>query len=647
MAEQRARAKADAQARKTGHTDLSAYRAVLEGGGPVEFTGYTEVARESRVRALLVRRGRPARGRRRGPDGRAGARRHPVLRRGRWPAARPRHDHGRRAASWRCSTCSPPVPGLIVHRARVVRGEVRAGEAGFAEIDVTRRRAISRAHTATHLVHQTMRNFLGESATQAGSLNAPGRLRFDFNTPGAVPPSRADRRRAADQRGAAARPGGARVHHLAGRGAPDGRDGAVRREVRRRGPGRRGRRLRPGAVRRHPRRPLQPARPGEDPAGVVDRLGGAPGRGAGGPGRLPSPGAGAPAGVPARRAVPGAAATRSPTGWSRPSPRCGTPRRSWRSSARSWFSAARRRSRRRRWTCAASPTSAPRRRRARPPTTCAPSPRRSAGKIPAGRPAVVAVAARAGGKASLVVAVNAAARERGVSASDLVKGGAVRAGGGNAELAQGGGVPADRGADPARRGRGAAVTAAAGLVLEWTADAPVRWRGPGGGCERSAPGSGSGSMSARSASGVAVCDPDGILATPLVTLARDRTAAPDAVPSDMAELARLVAEHEVVEVVVGLPVRSPGRKGRRRLLARQIRRPAGEVVAPVPVVWQTRGCLPLWQPVGCPSGASGASVNARWSTRPPRWRSCRAGSTRSGGGRRRSTIWIWRSRSRA
>jgi alanyl-tRNA synthetase len=82
-----------------------------------------------------------------------------------------------------------PIPGLIVHKARVLRGEVRQGEAGFAEIDVTRRRAISRSHTATHLIHQTMRAFLGESATQAGSLNAPGRLRFDFNTPGAVSPA--------------------------------------------------------------------------------------------------------------------------------------------------------------------------------------------------------------------------------------------------------------------------------------------------------------------------------------------------------------------------------------------------------------------------------------------------------------------------
>src|SRR6185312_9584888 len=54
MSEQRKRAKADAQARKTGHADLSAYRAALDAGGPVEFTGYSEVARESRVRSLLV-----------------------------------------------------------------------------------------------------------------------------------------------------------------------------------------------------------------------------------------------------------------------------------------------------------------------------------------------------------------------------------------------------------------------------------------------------------------------------------------------------------------------------------------------------------------------------------------------------------------
>ncbi len=187
MADQRARAKADAAARKTGHADLSAYRSALDAGGPVEFTGYQEVTRESRVRALIGDGGRLevagegdfvelvldttpfyAEGGGQQPDTgliNVGGGRLEVV------------------------DVQQPLPGLIVHRARVLQGEVRAGETGFAEIDVTRRKAISRSHTATHLIHQTMRHFLGESATQAGSLNAPGRLRFDFNTPSAVSPA--------------------------------------------------------------------------------------------------------------------------------------------------------------------------------------------------------------------------------------------------------------------------------------------------------------------------------------------------------------------------------------------------------------------------------------------------------------------------
>jgi alanyl-tRNA synthetase len=65
------------------------------------------------------------------------------------------------------------------------------------------------------------------------------------------------------------------------------------------------------------------------------------------------------------------------------------------------------------------------------------------GRFP-NRPAVVAVASRAGGKASLVVAVNAGARERGLAAGELVKGALSGRGGGGPDLAQGGGVPADQ-----------------------------------------------------------------------------------------------------------------------------------------------------------------------------------------------------------
>ncbi|NMO56295.1 alanine--tRNA ligase [Actinoplanes sp. TBRC 11911] len=187
MADQRARAKADAKARKTGHADLSSYRSALDNGGAVEFTGYQEVSRESRVRALI------------GDGGRLEVA-------GEGDFVEIVLDHtpfyaeggGQQADTGLIKVgggqlevvdVQQPIPGLIVHRARVIRGEIREGESGFAEIDTTRRKAISRSHTATHLIHQTMRAFLGESATQAGSLNAPGRLRFDFNTPGAVSPS--------------------------------------------------------------------------------------------------------------------------------------------------------------------------------------------------------------------------------------------------------------------------------------------------------------------------------------------------------------------------------------------------------------------------------------------------------------------------
>jgi alanyl-tRNA synthetase len=188
MADQRSRAKADAKARKTGHVDLSAYRSVLDAGGPVEFTGYTEVSRESRVRALLGAAGSPLTTAGEGDTVELVLDATPFYAEG----GGQQPDTGLITVGGglvEVFDVQQPMPGLTVHKARVVRGEVRSGDEALAEIDVTRRRAISRSHTATHLVHQTMRNFLGESATQAGSLNAPGRLRFDFNTPTGVAPS--------------------------------------------------------------------------------------------------------------------------------------------------------------------------------------------------------------------------------------------------------------------------------------------------------------------------------------------------------------------------------------------------------------------------------------------------------------------------
>jgi alanyl-tRNA synthetase len=78
-------------------------------------------------------------------------------------------------------------PHAIMHIGVVESGEVRAGQDAIAEIDRGRREATARAHTSTHVVHWTLKHLLGEHARQAGSLVGPGRLRFDFPNPGAVP----------------------------------------------------------------------------------------------------------------------------------------------------------------------------------------------------------------------------------------------------------------------------------------------------------------------------------------------------------------------------------------------------------------------------------------------------------------------------
>jgi alanyl-tRNA synthetase len=78
-------------------------------------------------------------------------------------------------------TDAQPGPGdLVVHSGVVDTGELRAGDEVHGEVDVARREATARAHTATHIVHWTLKHLLGEHARQAGSLVAPGRLRFDF-----------------------------------------------------------------------------------------------------------------------------------------------------------------------------------------------------------------------------------------------------------------------------------------------------------------------------------------------------------------------------------------------------------------------------------------------------------------------------------
>lgn len=83
--------------------------------------------------------------------------------------------------------------------------------------------------------------------------------------------------------------------------------------------------------------------------------------------------------------------------------------------------------------------------------------------------------------------------------------------------------------------------------------------------------------------GVARSDPDGLLASPVATLARDLDADNGAVPTDISEVAALVRQHEVIQVVVGLPVTLGGRESHAASQVRAYAQCLAAAVAPVPV----------------------------------------------------------------
>jgi alanyl-tRNA synthetase len=192
MGEQRQRAKDDAAAKKTGNADISVFARFLERTGTVVFTGYDEIASDGTILGLLVGGASvPAAGA--GTEVDVVLDRTPFYAEGGGQLAdtgimRSSGSGASDGATIEVLDVQAPVPGLIVHRCLVSAGEIAVGDMVHAEIDIERRRAISRSHTATHLVHRAFRGALGESAAQAGSENSPGRFRFDFTAMGAVPP---------------------------------------------------------------------------------------------------------------------------------------------------------------------------------------------------------------------------------------------------------------------------------------------------------------------------------------------------------------------------------------------------------------------------------------------------------------------------
>ena len=188
MKQQRERAKADAKAKKSGHTDLSEYRKIAELGKKLEFIGYTQVEGESKIAGLLLD-GKVSNEAHQGDDVEVVLERTPFYAEGGGQLADGGFIRNADGSVIEIDDVQSPIPGLIVHRGRVVSGTWKSGLSVHASIDVERRRGISRAHTATHMVHKAFREVLGETATQAGSENAPGRFRFDFPSAGAVPES--------------------------------------------------------------------------------------------------------------------------------------------------------------------------------------------------------------------------------------------------------------------------------------------------------------------------------------------------------------------------------------------------------------------------------------------------------------------------
>ncbi|HWH32251.1 MAG TPA: alanine--tRNA ligase [Egibacteraceae bacterium] len=177
MEEQRTRARGARRGKAEG-TPVEVYREAAAAVGGVEFLGYDKESAESKLAVLLTADG---------PTERAGEGDElevvlpltPFYAEGGGQLG----DHGviqTETGRLEVLDTVAPISGLTVHRARVVAGEIAAGQPAHAEIDHARRASIRRGHTATHILHASLKEVVGDHAAQAGSAIDAGRFRFDF-----------------------------------------------------------------------------------------------------------------------------------------------------------------------------------------------------------------------------------------------------------------------------------------------------------------------------------------------------------------------------------------------------------------------------------------------------------------------------------
>ena len=193
MAEQRQRAKADAAARKHAHADLTAYRELVD-AGPTEFTGFDELSSEARILGIFVD-GKRVPVVSHGTENLAGDRvelildRTPLYAESGGQIADVGSISGTgssQAAKAAVTDVQKIAKTLFVHRVTVESGEFVEGDTVVAAVDPKWRHGATQGHSGTHMVHAALRQVLGPNAVQAGSLNRPGYLRFDFNWQGAL-----------------------------------------------------------------------------------------------------------------------------------------------------------------------------------------------------------------------------------------------------------------------------------------------------------------------------------------------------------------------------------------------------------------------------------------------------------------------------